>query len=54
VKTINLHCADNNFFLKYQAQEGVLTPTPPLRTPLVSEPLLYSNRLSGLRMRRVT
>jgi len=32
-KTINLLCAGDKVFVKYQAQGG-LTPTPPLRTPL--------------------
>ena len=29
-KTVNLLCAGNNVFVKYQAQGGVLTPKPPL------------------------
>ena len=34
-KTFNFLCAGNKDFVKYQAQGGVLTPTPPLlRTPL--------------------
>jgi len=27
-------CESNNVFLKYKAQGGGLTPTPPMRTPL--------------------
>ena len=30
---MNLLCAGNNIFVKYQAQGGV-NPNPPLRTPL--------------------
>jgi len=29
-KTVNLFCAGNKVFVKYQAQGGVLTPNPPL------------------------
>ena len=33
-KTINLLCAGNKVFAKYQAQGGVLIQAPSLRTPL--------------------
>jgi len=32
-KTVNLLCAGNELFVKYQAEGGV-NPNPPLRTPL--------------------
>jgi len=42
VKTINLLCASNKVFVKYQAQEGD-SPQPPLRTPLMSTS--FNNRV---------
>jgi len=41
VKTFNFLCAGNKNFVKYQAQGGVLTPTPPLRTSLFFIVLLF-------------
>jgi len=34
-KTVNLICAGNKVFVKYQAQGGA-NPNPPLRTPLLN------------------
>ena len=34
VKIVNLICAGNKVFVKYQAQGGGFNPNPPLRTPL--------------------
>jgi len=34
-KTIDLLCEGIKVFVKYQAQEGVFTPNPPLLTPLI-------------------
>jgi len=35
VKTINLFCAGNKFFVNFQAQGGGSNPNPPLHVPLL-------------------
>jgi len=46
-ETVNLVCAGNKVFVKYQAQGGV-NPNPPLRTPLLN----INYQLSKLAYRR--
>jgi len=46
VKTIKLLCAGNKVFVKYQAQGGVLTPTPCIRPGTGQTFHLFGDHLS--------